>query len=484
MRILDTTLRDGEQTPGLSLNPEKKLLIARKLDEIGVSVIEAGSACASDGEKEAIRRICHAGLSAEISSFSRTVPGDVKAALDAGVSRVSLVVPTSDLHMEKKLKTTKQKLIARMAECIRLSVDAGAAVEILAEDGSRTPAAQLAEFFNAARDAGADCSCVCDTVGVLNPVRTKELMGGLKRSVAGRIAFHGHNDLGLATANSLAAFEAGVDELHCTVNGLGERCGNASLEEVAAGLHLFYGEKSILLEKAYELSQLVETLSGIKTSPLKPLVGKNAFSHESGIHVDGILKCAQTYEGVQPGLFGRTRSISAGKHSGGASVALKLADLGLTADDGQRAEILARVKVLGDAGKEVTDADIYAIALDVLGTPKQNRIVLDELLAVTGNKVTPMASVRMRVGGESVVMAGTGDGPVDAAVNAIERALGGTGVKLVEYEVGAVTGGADALVGVKVKMKKGDRYASASAAGPDIVLASVEAVLKSINVLL
>jgi len=484
MLILDTTLRDGEQTPGVSLTSEKRLAIARKLDEVGVNIIEIGSACASEGEKQSMKQVAKSGLSAHLASFARVLQKDIDAALETDVDTLSLVVPTSDLHIEKKLKKKRSDVVSMTAELVSYAKSHGMIVEVLAEDGSRTDYAALAEIFAASVSAKADRLCVCDTVGVLNPELTSDLYKKLTSQFKVPIAFHGHNDLGLGVANSLAAYRAGATELHVSVNGLGERAGNTPLEEVALDLFYFYKLKTVKLEKLSELSNAVETLTGISLHSNKPLVGRNAFAHESGIHVDGMLKDSMTYEPIKPELIGQTRQFSMGKHSGKHGIKARVEQLGISLNESQLGHVMAKVKELGDKGKEVTDADLHAIVFDVMGEQPEAKVKLEELTAFTGNRVTPTASVKLLINGEMKVSAGIGDGPVDAAISAIEQSLGGTGVKLTEYKVDAITGGANALVHVRVKMKKGDREVSASAAETDIVMASVEAVLRGINLLI
>ncbi|VVB66596.1 (R)-citramalate synthase CimA [Candidatus Gugararchaeum adminiculabundum] len=484
MLILDTTLRDGEQTPGVSLTLEKRMAIARKLDEIGVDIIELGSACASVGEKQAMKAIVKEGLRADTSSFARAMKKDIDDALGTDVNTLSLVVPTSDLHIEKKLKKTKQEVVALTGELVTYAKAHGLKVEVLAEDGSRTEFNSLVEIFSAGIAAKADRVCVCDTVGVWNPEITFGIYKLLVEKLKVPVAFHGHNDLGLGVANSLAAFRGGASELHVTVNGLGERAGNCPLEELALDLKYFYDVRTVELKKLSELSKVVETLTGLTLHANKPLVGDNAFAHESGIHVDGVLKHASTYEPITPEMVGQKRRFSFGKHSGRAGVKAKVEQMGVRFSDTQLERAIAKVKELGDKGKEVTDADLHAIVYDILGEQHEAKVKLEEFTAFTGNRVTPTASVKLKINGEVKVVAGIGDGPVDAAISAIEKALGGTNVKLTEYKVDAITGGANALVHVKVKMKKGDREVSASAAETDIVMASVEAVLRGINLLI
>lgn len=489
--MLDTTLRDGDQTPHVHFKPEDKLLIARKLDELGVDVVEAGTAVASEGERKAVKAIAGEGLNAKVFSFSRVLKQDLDAALECNVDGVHLVFPSSDLHIKTKLKKdSRQEAVPIILEALDYAKNHGLAVELSAEDGSRASKEFLAEVFSKARKA--DRVCVCDTVGVLTPEKTSELFSFLVKKVKKPLAFHGHNDLGLATANTLAAVYAGASEFHATLNGLGERAGNAALEEVCTALKLFYGVNTVELKKLYEASQLVSALSNLPVASNKPVVGENAFVHESGIHVDGILKDPETYEGLTPGLVGRERKIVLGKMSGRKSVEFKLREFGIQVDRGELEKIFSEVKSFGDKGKACSDADLIAIANQVHANGKVvEKVKVEDLRCTTGSNVTPSAVVRLRVlenGVERVVGGrGKGDGPVDAAVKAVENALGLRGkrdVRLEEYHVDAVTGGTEALVRVNVVMKRGGKRISSAAVGSDIVMASVDAILKALNVLL
>ncbi len=484
MRLLDTTLRDGEQTPGVNLNGEKKLAIAKKLDEVGVDVIEAGSACVSEGERDALRAIAKEGLKAEIASFSRVLIPDIDAAIESEVSYLTLVVPTSDLHIEKKLRKTREQVEEKTVQCIGHATEHGLKVEVLAEDGSRTGMDDLVSIFKKSEEAGAAGATLCDTVGVLNPELSSEKTRHLVSNLKMPVGFHGHNDLGLAVANSLSAYRAGAQEIHCTINGMGERAGNAPLDEVALDLKFFYNKETLDLKKLYSLSKYVSALTGLSINQNKPLVGPKAFAHESGIHVDGVMKDACTYEPIAPEMVGQSRTFSLGKHSGKGAIKKRVNELGLDLSDEQVAKAVEKVKAIGDKGKEVTDAELQMVAYDVLGMQEEAKVKLDEFVVVTGNKVTPTASVKLFVNGKPQIVAGVGNGPVDAAVAAIEKALGETEVKLTEYHVDSISGGADALVHVRVKMRKGENEVSAYAATSDIVMASIEAALRGINLLI
>ena len=483
VKILDTTLRDGEQTPGVSLNPEQKLKIAVQLDILGVDVIEAGTAIISEGEQRGVKAIANEGLNAEVSSFARLLKGDIDAAIKCDVDTVNLVAPVSDAHIRKKLKidreTLREKTIA-MAEYVK---EHGLNVEISAEDASRADIAFLTSLF-ADLAAVVDRLCFCDTVGVLHPERTREIFGALCRFNT-PVAVHCHNDFGLATANSIAAVMAGAKVVHVTMNGLGERAGNTSLEEVVTALEMLYGVKTrIAKDKLYETSRLVRNLTKMPIAPNKPLMGANAFTHESGMHVHGTLADTSLYEPLDPGIIGRKRRFAFGKHTGKASVKMALDEMGIPADDEQMKRILSEVKELGDRGKMVTDADFQAIVDDVLRIERVEKIKLVDLSVVSGKNVYPTASIHLEVDGEEVVEADVGVGPVDAAINALKKAMAGRemdDLHLEEYHVDAITGGTDALVNVAVKISRGDKAITASGVSEDIVIASLYALINGVN---
>lgn len=486
IRILDSTLRDGEQTPGVSLTPKNKLRIARALDELGVDVIEAGFAAASKGESEAIKEIVNAGLRAEICSFARGVKEDIDAVVKSGAQSVHLVIPTSDLHIQYKLRKTRDDVLKIAEECTQYAKDHGLIVELSAEDATRSDIEFVKEFFSVGISAEADRICACDTVGILTPERSYEYFSELRKSFKVPISVHCHNDFGMAVANSISALRAGADQVHVTVNGIGERAGNAALEEVVMALWSLYDIKlPIKTERLWNLSQLVSRLTGVYLQPNKAIVGDHAFTHEAGIHTHAILVHPLTYEPISPKLVGVTRRFVVGKHAGKHGVLAVLEKMGLKPTEEQLKDIWIRVKTLGDKGKTVTDADLQAIAEAVMGIPSVRPIRLEELTVVTGNKVTPTASVRLKVGKRTVSGAATGVGPVDAAMNAIRKAISAVEpIRLEEYRVKAITGGTDAVVEVTVRLRKGDRVATATGVREDIVMASVEAMLSSVNVLL
>lgn len=482
VRFLDTTLRDGEQTPGVSLNLDEKLAIARSLDALGVQVIEAGSAMTSEGERKSIKAVADAGLDAEICSYVRALNSDVDTALSCDVDSIHLVVPVSDLHIECKLKSNRESVTAMAVGVTEYAKDHGLLVELSGEDASRADLDFLESLYRAGIEVGADRLCFCDTVGVLVPEMTSQTFKRLS-TLGAPISVHCHNDFGLATANTISALRAGASQAHVTINGIGERSGNTSLEEVVMTLESLYKVSTgIKCQDLYQLSRMVSRMTGVPLAINKAIVGENAFTHEAGIHVHGLLKDTSTYEPMHPEAVGRKRRIVLGKHAGRASVELALKEFGVNVTSDQLVEIVARVKDLGDKGKRVSDADLQTIVDTVLSRQKEPKAKLKELTIVSGNTVTPTASVKILLNGKEELEAGTGVGPVDAAINAIRRAISGVvDVRLEEYHVDAVTGGTNALVEVWVTMAMADRKITARGAGADIIMASVEAVLEGIN---
>ncbi|MGB3945014.1 MAG: (R)-citramalate synthase [Methanothrix sp.] len=482
VHLLDTTLRDGEQTPGVSLSLEEKLDIARHLDALGVDVIEAGSVVTSEGERGAMKAVAAEGLRAEICSYVRARTGDVDLALDCDLDSVHLVVPVSDLHIRSKLRSDRDSVMRSAVEVTEYARAHGLVVELSGEDASRADEPFLRSIYLAGIDAGAERLCYCDTVGVLVPEKAFDIFSRLS-DLPAPVSVHCHDDFGMATANTVSALRGGAAMAHVTVNGIGERGGNTSLEEVVMTLESLYGIKTdIRSTDLYAISRLVSRLTGIPVAPNKAIVGENAFTHEAGIHVHGLIADTATYEPIHPETVGRKRRIVLGKHAGRSSVELALRELGIECEKGDLAEILSRVKELGDKGKRVTDADLQTIAEIVLSIQKEPKVKLEEFTVVCGNRATPTASVKIAVNGTEMLEAGTGVGPVDAAINAIRRAISGVrDVRLEEYHVDAITGGTSALVEVWVTMAMGDRSITARGAGADIIMASVEAVLEGIN---
>ena len=434
---------------------------------------------------EAVKLIAKQGLKADISSAARGTKNDVDAVLKSGASTVSMIIPTSDLHIECKLHKTREQILKSTDECVSYAKKHGLVVELLAEDATRSNFDYLIKVLQIAVEAKVDRVIPCDTVGILTPERATEFFTKLKEKIKVPVGVHCHNDFGMAVANTIAALGAGAEEVHATINGLGERAGNASLEEVVVTLKSLYKmDLNIKTELLYGTSQLVSRLTGVYVQPNKAIVGENAFTHESGIHTQGMLANPLTYEPIAPELVGCKRRISPGKHSGSHAIRADLDSMGLKPTDEQFKEIFKRLKELGDKGKTVMDADVLAIAENVMGLSKAKPIRLEEMTFVGGDKVTATASVRLALNGKDVWGAAVGVGPVDAAINAVKNAIAEVEpITLEQYNVKAITGGTDAMVEVVVRMRKGDRVVTAMGVREDIVKASMEAVLSAMNVL-
>lgn len=485
IRIYDTTLRDGEQTPGVTLTPQNKVKIAVQLDKLGVDVIEAGFPIVSQGEIDAVMEIAKQGLSCEVAGLARAEKRDIDAVINCGLKYVHTFIATSDIHLQYKLKISREEALRKAIEAVEYSKSHGLYVEFSAEDATRTDREFLKQVYKAVVDAGADRIDVPDTVGYSNPKYINKLITELKTTVNVPISIHCHDDFGLAVANSIAAIDAGASCAHVTINGLGERAGNASLEEFVMALHCLYGKKThIKTELLYETSRLVSSLTGIVVQPNKAIIGENAFGHESGIHTHGVLSNPLTYEPISPELVGRKRWLEAGKHAGAHGVSAMLEEYGLKPTQEQLREIVDKIKELGDKGKHITDADLLVIASQIMHMEGlEQKVKLTDFVVTTGMSVVPTASVRLLVEGKEFVAADTGLGPVDAALKAIQKITNElASVKLREFRLEAITGGSDALAEVSIKVEdKFGNVASARAAGEDIVIASVQAMINGLN---
>jgi len=351
IRIWDETLRDGEQTPGVAFTPDEKLEIARLLDDIGVPIMDVGIPVVSKEEARAVRGIANAGLDATILAAARAVRKDVEACVECGVDEIALFIAASDLHMTYKLRMTREQVLEAAVRETEYATAHGVGVSFVTEDTFRADMDFAVQLHNACTAAGATRAVVCDTVGVMTPSAIAWFFERIKPKLKPvELSFHGHNDFGLAVANSLAACEAGVQVPHATVNGLGERSGNASLEELVLALDSLYSyDTGIDASRLYELSRLVERLSGVPVGVSKPIVGYNAFSHESGIHADGVIKHAATYEPIQPEAVGRRRQFILGKHTGSAAVEEKLRSHGVEATKTQVSRLVELVKELAES---------------------------------------------------------------------------------------------------------------------------------------
>ncbi|CAE6497592.1 MAG: 2-isopropylmalate synthase [Candidatus Nitrosotenuis sp.] len=488
IRIFDTTLRDGEQTPGVALSPEKKLLIAKKLDELGVDAIEAGFPVISEGERHGIKLITKANLSAEICGLARTNKKDIDAAIDCGLNYIHTFIATSDIHLQYKLKMSREQALEKAIEAVEYGKSHGLQVEFSAEDATRSDREFLKNVFSEVAKAGADRIDIPDTVGYSTPQYMAEITKDAIAASRLPISVHCHNDFGLAVANAIAGIQAGAQCAHVTINGIGERAGNASLEEFVMALQcLQFGQKwetGIKTKLLYETSKFVSNLAGITVQPNKAIVGENAFGHESGIHTHGILNNPLTYEPISPELVGRTRWLQVGKHAGIHGVSAMLEEYGVKPTEDQLREILEKVKAIGDQGKQVTDVELLSIANEILAEHTIKRIVqLSGFSVSTGIGTMPYAFVKLNVDGVDYIGTDYGVGPVDAALNAIQKITGEIAkVRVKEYKLDSISGGSDALCEVTIKVE--DAYgnmASAKSIGEDIVTTSVQAVIEGIN---
>ena len=488
VRIFDTTLRDGEQTIGVSLSPDQKLAIAKKLDELGVDAIEAGFPVISDGEFKAVKMITAEGLSCEIAGLTRTIKNDIDVAVDAGLNYIHTFIATSDIHLEYKLKMTREQVLEKAIEAVEYGKSRGLQVEFSAEDATRTDREFLKKVFSDVAKAGADRVNIPDTVGYSTP----EYMATLTRDTVAAtklpVSVHCHNDFGLAVANSLAGIQAGASCAHVTINGIGERAGNASLEEFSMALKCLSFEQkyetNIKSELIYDTSRFISKTVGIIVQPNKAIVGANAFGHESGIHTHGVLSNPLTYEPISPELVGRKRWLQVGKHAGIHGMNAMLSEYGVKPTEEQSKQILNKVKALGDAGKQITDVELLSIASDVLGEKELKKIVqLTGFSVSTGIGTMPYAFVKLNIDGEDHIGTDYGVGPVDAALNAIQKITGKISeIRIKDYGLASISGGSSALCEVTVKVEDAlGNKVSAKSVGEDIVTTSVKAVIDAIN---
>ncbi len=486
IRIFDTTLRDGEQSPGVSLTLEDKVEIAKQLSLLGVDTIEAGFPASSEGEKKVVTEIVNSKLDAEICALARANRNDIDAAIECNVPAVHVFIPTSSVQMKYAVNLTPEQVLSAAADSIEYVKKHGLICEFSPMDATRTKPAFLKQICQVAEKAGMDRLNVPDTVGIMIPRTMRKLIEDLGAIVKTPISVHCHDDFGMAVANSLVAVEAGATQVHATINGIGERAGNASLEEVVMALHMIYKlQTRINTRLLYSTSRMVSTLTGLQVQANKAIVGENAFAHESGIHTRGVTVKPLTFEPIRPDLVGRTRKLVAGKLAGTRGIKAELEETGIHPSEQQLKEIVQRVKDLGDKGKMVTDADLFALTSAVMGeVVGEERIVdLCDLAVVTGIKVIPTASVRLALDGKEYIAAETGVGPVDAVLKAIQKLTHNLEkIRLKEYRLEAITGGSNAVaeVVIKVEDERGN-IVSARAAREDIVMASVEAMINGIN---
>ena len=495
VKIFDTTLRDGEQSPGASMNIDEKVLVARQLEKLGVDVIEAGFAASSPGDFESVAQVCKAVRRPIVLSLARAQQGDIRKAVKAveGARRPGLhtFIATSDIHLKHKLRMARSEVLDAVGAAVRYARKHLDYVEFSAEDASRSDPDFLAQVFGEAVKAGARTLNIPDTTGYAIPSEFGELVRYLIDRVEGSDevtwSAHCHNDLGLAVANSLSAVVNGVRQVECTVNGIGERAGNTSLEEVVMALKtrrsVFHLDTNVRTEQIYPTSRLLSQVTGIVVPLNKPIVGDNAFAHEAGIHQDGVLKQKLTYEIMKPETIGISGNrLVMGKHSGRHAFGERLKHLGFTLNKDEVNRAFERFKQLADKKKEVFDEDIEALVADeVLRIPSQpDRYELVYMNIASSSSAVPSATVRMRVDGDERVAHDTGDGVVDACYKAIAR-LSGSRARLRRYSVSSVTGGTDAQGEVSCMLQDKDVHITGKGSHTDIIMASALAYVNALN---
>ncbi|HEX2140059.1 MAG TPA: 2-isopropylmalate synthase [Woeseiaceae bacterium] len=495
VRIFDTTLRDGEQSPGCSMTRAQKLTMSRALAELGVDTLEAGFAAASPDDFAAVQAIARSVRGSGVAALARCHRHDIEraaAALEgAEAPRIHVFIATSDLHLAAKLRKSRAEVLDAAGEAVALARRYVDDVEFSAEDASRSDPDYLAEVFSAAVEAGASTLNVPDTVGYAVPAEYAALFAHLRATVRGIeravLSCHCHDDLGLAVANSLAAIENGARQVECTVNGIGERAGNAALEEIVMALRTRAGHYGvgtrIRTERLYPVSRRLVTLTGSVVARNKAIIGENAFAHESGIHQHGMLRNRETYEIMAPEDVGVPQSqLVLGKHSGRAALAGRLKGLGFVLDEASLNQVFARFKALADRKKEVFDADLEAIVLGATGSEQGPwRVIALQSQGAIGREAVPSASVRLaHEDGRTVQEAAVGDGPVHAIFAAIERATA-TPLTLREYHVRSLSTGEDAQGEARVDVLCDGREFCGRAASTDVLEASALALVDVIN---
>ena len=483
--IFDTTLRDGGQSPGCSMNPAEKLRLARQLEQRSVDIIEAGFPIASQGEVDSVKAVAEEIRSLRVAALARAKEADIKAAgrALAGAARpvIHTFLATSAIHLKYKLKITAAEALKQAVAGVQLARTFTPEVEFSAEDASRTDYGYLLEVLQAVFEAGARTLNVPDTVGYSLPHEYSEMVGKLARDVPGAvISVHCHNDLGLAVANSIAAVQAGARQIECTINGIGERAGNASLEEIVMALKVrgetLGAETGVRAELLNPASTMLSGITGVWPQPNKAVVGRNAFAHEAGIHQHGILANPLCYEIMTPASVGvRETSLVLGKHSGKHAVEARLRALGLNPGPDELEELTGRVKALADVKKFVYDEDL----LQLVKQAPERRTRLLRYQALSGNEVLPTATVELEVDGQRRTGSAVGNGPLDAALRAADAALG-LNLELVEMHTRALTSGKDALAEVIVRVKHEEVEYQGQAASVDTLEAALKAYLSAV----
>lgn len=493
--IFDTTLRDGEQSAGINLNTTEKVEIAKQLERFGVSVIEAGFPASSPGDFEAVKQIAQTVKNSTVTGLARAIESDILTSYDAlkyGVQpHLHTFIATSPIHMEYKLKKTPDQVVDIAVQSVKLAKKYFPLVQWSAEDATRSNKEFLARIITEVIKAGATTINIPDTVGYTTPAEYGALFRFLQETVPGiekvKLSAHCHDDLGMAVANSLAAVENGATQIEGTINGIGERAGNAALEEIAVALHIrsdyYQTDSGIVLKETKRTSQLVSQLTGVIIQPNKAVVGKNAFAHESGIHQDGMLKNPETYEIITPTLIGDAATeLVLGKHSGRHAFVNKAKELGFDLSDEKYQSAFVSFKELADRKKEITEEDLFVLLTDQqVAATSVALYQLSNVQVQYGTNNIPTASVRVTTpDGEVVTISDTGAGSVEAIFNTLEKVVEGT-VKILDYRVSSVSKGRDALGEAVVKLRYKDHETIGRNASQDVLEASAKAYLDAIN---
>ncbi|TXC90133.1 2-isopropylmalate synthase [Metabacillus litoralis] len=494
INLFDTTLRDGEQSPGVNLNVKEKLEIAKQLEKLGMDVIEAGFPATSKGDLLAVQEIAKTVKNSSVTGLARSVKGDIDAAWEAlkyaEEPRLHVFLATSPIHREYKLKKTKDQVISTAVDSVKYAAQFFPIIQWSAEDACRTELPYLAEIVEQVIEAGAHVINIPDTVGYITPKEYGEIFTYLRENVKGIdniiLSAHCHDDLGMAVANSLSAIEHGAGQIEGTINGIGERAGNAALEEVAVALHIrsdYYKAKTgLYLKETKRSSDLISNLTGMAVPGNKAVVGKNAFAHESGIHQDGVLKEKTTYEIISPDLVGvSTNSMVLGKHSGRHAFKNRLQELGYEISDEEVNKLFVAFKELTEKKKEISDDDLKALLIEEKVSSKEAAYELKSLQVQYGTAQIPTATITLTNADNEIIQeAATGAGSVEAIYNTLERCIGQT-INLVDYRIQSNSGGRDALAQVYVKMQIGEHEASGRGMAQDVLEASAKAYINAVN---
>jgi 2-isopropylmalate synthase len=492
VKIFDTTLRDGEQSPGATMNVAEKVRIAQQLEKLNVDIIEAGFPISSEGDFEAVKKIAQVITRCEVTGLARANPQDIDRAWEAikkaRFPRIHTFISTSDIHLQYQIRKSKEEVLKITTQCVARAKRYTPNVEFSAMDATRSEVGFLSAVIEAAIRAGATTINIPDTVGYAIPSEFGELIRTLRQRVKGiekvTLSVHCHNDLGLAVANSLAAIQNGVRQVECTINGIGERAGNTSLEEIAMAIHtrkdLFPLQTRLNPKQIFVTSRLVSKITGMVVQPNKAVVGANAFAHESGIHQDGILKEKLTYEIMTPESVGIPKtSLVLGKLSGRHAFRERLKDLGYRLSGPDLELAFNRFKQLADKKREIYDEDIESIVVEeVLRVPHRFKLVY--INVISGNVTVPTATVQMEVDGELRQEAGFGDGPVDATFKTIKK-ITRTKSRLLQFAINAITGGTEAQGEVTVRLEEKGYTVIGQGADTDVLVASAKAYINALN---